>query len=98
MFALACQHRGAGYQVLLKIEGVVDGGVGGEKPLGRGPGLELLPLSLSPPDRQVRVLRPIIFRHPARSMAIHQAQIAGCGAVGSQLVGDNRLWVNAVVL
>ena len=83
-------------QVRLEIEDVVDGGVGGEKPLGRGPGLELLLLSLPPPDRQMRVLRPITLPHPARSVTIHQPQIPGRGPVRSQLVGDDCLGMDTV--
>lgn len=48
-------------QVSLGVEGVVDGGVGGEETLGGSLALEQLHLSLSSSDRQVRVLRPVVL-------------------------------------
>jgi hypothetical protein len=85
-------------QVGLDVEVVVDGRVGGEEPLGRGPGLEFLLLSLPSPDRQMRVFRSIVLPHPTGSVAIDQAQVPGRGAIGCKLVGDNRLGMNTVVL
>lgn len=51
----------------LDIEGVVDRGVGGGKPLGLVLGLEALHLSLSSSDGKVRVLDPVVVDYPARS-------------------------------
>ena len=43
------------------VEGVVDGRVGCEKPLGRGLGLESLLLALPFPDGKVRVFGPVVL-------------------------------------
>ena len=59
-------------QMGLEIEDVIDGRVGGEESLGGSSGLEFLLLSLPSPDRQMRVLRPIILAHPARPVALGQ--------------------------
>ena len=63
----------SGDQVGLDIERVVDGGVAGKEPLGRGSGLELLLLSLPAPDQQVRVscdvgARSVAWRTGQRSL------------------------------
>ena len=81
----------------LEIEDVVDGGMGGEESLSGSSGLEFLLLSLPSPDRQMRIFRPIVLPHPARLVALCQAQIPGRGAVRSKLVGDDRLGMDAVV-
>lgn len=47
-------------QVGLGIEGVIDGGVGGEESLGLTLGFEPLHLPLSASDRQVRILSPLL--------------------------------------
>jgi hypothetical protein len=57
-------QRAAGDEMALQVEGVVDGGMGGEKALSGSWRLEALKLSFSPPDWQVRVLRPIILPQP----------------------------------
>jgi hypothetical protein len=45
----------------LDIEGVVDGGVGGEKSLRGSLRFEPLHFSLSLPERQMRILRPVVL-------------------------------------
>ena len=71
-------------QVTLDGEDIVDGGVGGEEPLGRTLGLELLLFALASPDRQMCVFRPIIPPQSAGPMAILAAEFSGRDAVGSQ--------------
>lgn len=46
--------------VALKVEGVADGGVGGEKSLRRACTLEPDPTSFSASDWLMRILRPIV--------------------------------------
>ena len=65
----------------LDVEGVVDGGVRGEEPLGGTLGFELLLLSLPSPDRQVGVLRPIVLPQAAWPVTIRAADFAGRGWV-----------------
>ena len=55
-------------QVGLEIKGVVDWGVGGEKPLGCSLGLEFLLLSFSSSDHRVGVIYPVILTHSAWPM------------------------------
>ena len=45
----------------LDIEGIVGGGMGGEKALDGTLRFEPLPFALPPPDRQVRVFGGIVF-------------------------------------
>jgi hypothetical protein len=54
----------------LGVEGIVDCGMGGEETLSGGPGLEELHLSLSPPDRKVRVFRSIVFSQSTWSVEV----------------------------
>jgi len=88
---------GSADQVGLEVEDVVDCGMGGEELLGRGSGLELLLLSLPPPDRQMGVFGAVVLPHPSWLVAIGQAQIPSCGAIRSQFVGDNGLGADALV-
>jgi hypothetical protein len=53
--------RRAADQMTLGVEGVVDGGVGGEKALGGSWTFEALHPSLPLSDGQVRVLRPVVL-------------------------------------
>ena len=58
----------------LDVEGVVDRGVGGEEALGRRLGFEALLLSLSPSDRQVRVLSAVVFATAPRPVQMPEIQ------------------------
>ena len=69
-FASEAAQVGAADQVGLGVEGVVDGGVGGEEPLGGALGLEPLHPPLSSSDRQMRVLRPIVLAQSPGSVPI----------------------------
>ncbi len=60
----------------LDVEGVVDGGVGGEESLGGRLALEELHLQFASSDRQVGILDPIVLPKPARSVDLVQAQLA----------------------
>jgi hypothetical protein len=85
-------------QVGLGVEDVVDGGVGGEEPLGWTLRFKLLLLSLSSSDDQVRVFHAVIFPQSAGSVAVLATQIPHCGGVGSQSVGRDRLWMDTLIL
>ena len=67
----------------LDIEGIVDSGVGGEKPLGGTPRLKPLLFSLTAPDRRMRILGTIVFSQPARTVTIGTAERARRGAIGT---------------
>jgi hypothetical protein len=56
------------------VEGVVDSGVGGEEPLGRGLGFESKLLSLPFSDGQVGVFRPVILSLFAVMMDMREAE------------------------
>ena len=60
----------AANEMTFGVEGVVNGGVGGEKSLGGWLGFETQHLSLSSSNRQVRVLHPIVLSQSAWSMAL----------------------------
>ncbi len=79
------EHCLASDQMTLDIEGVVDGGVGGEKPLRRSWWLEALHPSFSLPNRQMRILSPIVTPC-AGEMFLGHTKIAQCSTVGGQLV------------
>ena len=55
--------------VTLKIEGVVDGGVGGKKSLGGSLRLELLLFALPSSNGQMRVLGPVVTDHASWAMS-----------------------------
>ena len=57
----------------LEIEAVVDDGVGREETLGLPLGLEPLHLPLTTPDRQVRVLGPVVGAQAAWPVAVGEA-------------------------
>ncbi len=61
-------------------------------------GFELLLLSLPLSDRQVAVLRTVIFAHSTGSVTARQAKRLGRRAVGCELVRGDRLGVNALML
>jgi hypothetical protein len=85
-------------QVTLDIEGVVDGGVGREKPLGRTLRFETLLLSLTASDRQMRIFGSIVFSQPAGAVTIGTAEFVCCSAIGCQPVSDDCLRMDALVL
>ena len=72
----------------LDVEGVADGGVGGEKPLRRSSRFETLHSSFALSDRQVRILGPVVL--PATKIRVPgKAQILQSGTVRWQFVCDN---------
>lgn len=71
-------QRGPSSQMTLGVEGVVDGGVSGQKPLRRHLRLETQHLSLALPDRQMRVLDAVVLPQPAGSVEPYDAQLFGC--------------------
>lgn len=54
----------------LKVEGIVDRGVGGGEALGLALRLEVLCFSLASPDWQMRILHPVVATQSARSMSV----------------------------
>ena len=70
----------------LDLEGVVDGSVGGEKPLRRSLWLEALHPSFSLSNRQVRILRPIVAPS-AGNVLLRHAGLMQCCPVGWQFIG-----------
>jgi len=68
-------------QVGLGVEGVVDGGVCGQEPLGGALALEPLLFSLPSSDDQVRVLHPVVVTQSARPVAVPAAQLPQGGAI-----------------
>ena len=81
----------------LEIEGVVDGGVHAEKPLGGASRLEPLHLVLSPSHRLMRVFGAIIFAQPLL-MCAGQSQAPERAGVGAQPIGDQRFGREALFL
>ena len=72
----------------LDVEGVVDGGMDGEKLLSRSLRFESLLLSLSTSDRQMRILGAIVVAQPARLMAICTTEFIERCPIRSQAIGD----------
>src|SRR5215207_3371097 len=70
----------AGDQMTLDVEGIVDGGVRGEKSLSGAGGLEPLHLALPSSHRLVRVLRPIVLAQALLMLGRH-ADLGLCGAI-----------------
>jgi hypothetical protein len=81
----------------LEVEGVVDGGVHAEKPLGGASRLEALHFALASSHRLMRVFRSIIFPQPLL-MRAGQSQTPERGGVGAQLVGDQQFGCEALLL
>ena len=78
----------SGNQMALDVEGVVDGGVGREKPLRRSSRFETLHSSFPLSDWQVRILGSVVL--PAtKIMALGKAQILQSSTVRWQFVCDN---------
>src|SRR5271165_2457462 len=74
----------------LDVEGVVDGSVCGKEFLGRTRALEPLHLALPPPRRLMRILNSIVLPSPPLVPAFDPKD-PDCGAVRSQVVGDQSL-------
>src|SRR5208283_4091104 len=74
----------------LDVEGVVDGSVCGKEFLCRTRTLEPLHLALPPPRRLMRILNSIVLPSPALVPAFDPKD-PDCGAVRSQVVGDQSL-------
>lgn len=49
-------------------------------------------------DQQMRVFRPIVPSHPTWPMAILKAKITGSGAIRCPFAGDDRFWVDTLIL
>jgi hypothetical protein len=82
----------------LRVEGVVDGGVGREESLSLTLGLEPLHFSLPAPDRKVRILGTIVGAHAAWPVAVGEAEVPRGGPVRRQLVRGDGFGVDALVL
>ena len=78
----------------LDVEGVVGGGVDGQKALGRPRTLETLHLALPPPGRLMRVLCSVVAPSPA-FMAMKEPKMPRGHAVGSQIVRHKLVWHKA---
>lgn len=81
----------------LEVEGVVDGGMGGEESLGGRLALEELHLPFASSDRQVGILDPIVLTEPSGSVDLIQAQLAKRGSIRSQAIGRDRFGRNRLV-
>ena len=81
----------------LKVERVVDWRMHREKALGRAGRREALLLAFAPPDRLMRVSRPVVFPQ-ALLVAARQTQLASGRAVGAQLVGHKIVGCIALLL
>lgn len=92
-FGLTSQDAEAGprNQMRLKVEGVVDRTVAGEKTLGRALGFESLLLSFSSSDHEVGVLRPIVLPHPTGLMTLLNLQYFQHRSIRRQLIRDDDL-------
>jgi hypothetical protein len=75
----------------LSIESVVNRSVRGEKTLGGSLGLRPLHFPLLSSDREMRILRPVIFSKLARSGPIPKAKLGQGRNIGSKPVGDHHL-------
>src|SRR5215467_4990791 len=82
-------QRRARYEMTLKIEGVVNGGVHVEKTLGGASRLEPLHFALSSSHRLMRVFGPIVFAQPLL-MRTGQPQTPERRGVGAQPVSDQQ--------
>ena len=81
----------------LRVEGIVDGGMGGQKPLRRSGRLEALHPSLSLSNRQMGILRPVVLPAP-ELMPLRQVEIAQRSAIRWQFVGDEGIRDEALFL
>jgi len=96
-FGAEASKRGAADQMSLEVEGVVDGGMGGEESLGGRLALEELHLPFASSDRQVGILDPIVLTEPSGSVDLIQAQLAKRGSIRSQAIGRDRFGRNRLV-
>jgi hypothetical protein len=78
-------------QMTLSIESVVNRSVRGEKSLGGSLGLKPLHFPLSSSDREMRILRPLVFSKSARPVPILKAKLGQGRNIGSKPVGDHHL-------
>src|SRR6202035_4739617 len=90
-------QRRARDEMALEVEGVVDGGVYAEEPLGGASRLEPLHFALSSSHRLMRVFGPIVFTQPLLMRAV-QSQTPECRGVRAQLVGDQQFGCEALLL
>src|SRR5215207_2657965 len=81
---------GAGDEVTLEVEGVVDGGMSGEEALRRSGRLEALHLPFSSSHRLVRVLGAVVLAQPLLMARSHPKLTAGAG-VGRQPIGHEHV-------
>jgi len=81
----------------LDVEGVVDGSVNRQEPLGRSGRLEALLFSFSPPDRLMGILRPIVR---AQSLIVNRRKpfLANGDGVRFELVRGDALRREALLL
>jgi hypothetical protein len=82
-------ERGAGDEVALQIEGVVDRSVDREKALSRRRRFETLHLPLASSHRLVGVLRPVVLAN-ALLMASAKPEMAARSPVGPKSIGDEH--------
>src|SRR5918992_454085 len=80
---------GAGDEVTLEVEGVVDGGMSGEEALRRSMRFEALHLPFSPSHHLVRVLRSVVLAQ-ALLMAGSQPELPPGARVGGQPIGHEH--------
>ena len=80
-FGAEVAKGGSANEMSLGEESIVDRCMGGEETLGRGLALEQLHLPLPPSDRQVRVLRPVVFSQPAGLVEVVKLQLPQGGSV-----------------
>ena len=78
----------------LRVEVVVDGGMGGKETLSRYSGFEPLHLSLASSDRLMGVLGPVVLAE-SLLLACCQAGLAKRRPVRAQLVGHQKLGSDA---
>jgi hypothetical protein len=81
----------------LKIEGVVNGGVNGEKTPSGTSRLEPLHFALAPSHCLIRVFRPIVLSQPLL-MRTRQPQTPERRGIGAQLIGDQQFRREALFL
>ena len=81
----------------LDVEGVLDGGMNGQKALGWSRRFETLHLALTPSCRLVRILSPIVFAQ-ALFVASRQSHFRLGRAVRTQFVGHQYIGCEALFL
>ena len=82
-------------EVALRVECVVHGSMDRGETLSRFRRLEPLHLALAPADGLMRILCSIV-RTKTLLMTARKAEFSQCCAVGSELVGDDRRWNEAI--